>query len=129
MNIGIDLDQAIHALADASDLVGVDEMLHGKRVGLMAQQCRGLSLGEPELENLFHIGLLHDCAGIVTTMYGGDQRSGLGRRGISLPPGQLSYWVSFHHLAHGARSSNITIATGTSCASRIYRNPPFSRPT
>lgn len=26
MNIGIDLDQAIHALADALDLVGVDEM-------------------------------------------------------------------------------------------------------
>jgi response regulator RpfG family c-di-GMP phosphodiesterase len=70
MNIGIDLDQAIHALADALDLVGVDEMLHGKRVGLMAQQCgRGLGLGEPELEDLFHIGLLHDCAVSSTTMH------------------------------------------------------------
>ncbi|CDH44116.1 HD-GYP domain-containing protein [Candidatus Contendibacter odensensis] len=70
MSISIDLGQAIHALADALDLVGVDEVLHGKRAGLMALQCgRGLHLNDPELEDLFHVGLLHDCAVSSTTVH------------------------------------------------------------
>jgi hypothetical protein len=35
----IDLRQAIYALTDALDLVGVDEVGHGKRVGFMAAEC------------------------------------------------------------------------------------------
>ncbi len=70
MSISVDLGQAIHALADALDLVGVDEVLHGKRTGLLALQCgRGLGLGEPELEDLFCAGLLHDCAVSSTVVH------------------------------------------------------------
>lgn len=70
MNIAIDLGQAIHALSDALDLVGVDEVCHGKRVGCMALQCgRGLGLSDPELEDLFHAGLLHDCGVSSTRMH------------------------------------------------------------
>ncbi|MDG4553112.1 MAG: HD domain-containing protein [Candidatus Competibacter sp.] len=70
MNVIINLNQAIHALSDALDLVGVGEVFHSKRVGCMALQCgRALGLGEPELENLFHAGLLHDCAVSSTTLH------------------------------------------------------------
>ena len=67
MHIAIDLGQAIHALSDALDLVGVDEVFHGKRVGFMATQCgRALGLSELALEELFHAALLHDC-GVSST--------------------------------------------------------------
>lgn len=70
MNVSIDLGQAIHALSDALDLVGVDEVFHGKRVGFMASQCgRALGTGEPEQEDLFHAGLLHDCGVSSTQMH------------------------------------------------------------
>lgn len=67
MSIKIDLGQVIHALSDALDLVGVDEVCHGKRVGCMALHCgRDLGLSDPELEDLFQAGLLHDC-GVSST--------------------------------------------------------------
>jgi len=67
MSVTIDLGQAIHALADALDLVGVDKVLHGKRVAAMAWQCgRALGMSEPETEDLFHAGLLHD-SGVSST--------------------------------------------------------------
>jgi putative nucleotidyltransferase with HDIG domain len=70
MSITIDLGQAIHALSDALDLVGVDEVCHGKRVGCMALHCgRSLGLSESELEDLFHAGLLHDCGVSSTHMH------------------------------------------------------------
>ena len=63
MNITIDLGQAIHALSDALDLVGVDQVLHGKRVGFMAMRCaEALALEGRELDDVFHAGLLHNCA-------------------------------------------------------------------
>ena len=66
-SITIDLGQAIHALSDALDLVGVDEVFHGKRVGFMAVQCgRALGLNGVALEDLFHAALLHDC-GVSST--------------------------------------------------------------
>jgi HD-GYP domain-containing protein (c-di-GMP phosphodiesterase class II) len=67
MSVTIDLGQAIHALSDALDLVGVDEVFHGKRVAVMAWQCgRGLGMSEQETEDLFHAGLLHD-SGVSST--------------------------------------------------------------
>lgn len=67
MHITIDLSQAIHALSEALDLVGVDQVYHGKRVGYMALQCgRALGLSELEQKDLFHAGLLHDC-GVSST--------------------------------------------------------------
>lgn len=62
MTIQIDLNEAIHALSDALDLVGIDEIAHGKRVGYMAFKCGELmGLNKAERERFFHIGLLHDC--------------------------------------------------------------------
>ncbi len=67
MNFTIDLGQAVQALTDMLDLVGVEHACHGKRVGLMALSCgRALGMEEPELGDLFHAGLLHDC-GVSST--------------------------------------------------------------
>ena len=67
MELKIDLRQAIYALTDALDLVGVDEIGHGKRVGFMAMECaRALSLDENARIKLFHAALLHDC-GVSST--------------------------------------------------------------
>ncbi len=67
MTIDIDLRLAVYALSDALDLVGVDEVQHGKRVGFMALEC-GHRLGwdQHELDAILHAGLLHDC-GVSTT--------------------------------------------------------------
>jgi putative nucleotidyltransferase with HDIG domain len=63
----IDLRQAIYALTDALDLVGVDEVGHGKRVGFMALECaRVLPFEEEARLKLFHAALLHDC-GVSST--------------------------------------------------------------
>ncbi len=65
--IQIDLRQAIYALTDALDLVGVDEVGHGKRVGVMAAECaRMLPLSSEAQSKLFHAALLHDC-GVSST--------------------------------------------------------------
>ena len=63
-----DLRQVIYALSDALDLVGIDDIAHGKRVGIMAAQCAqqmGLAAGETAL--LFDLGLLHDI-GVSSTV-------------------------------------------------------------
>ena len=61
-DLKISLQQTIIALSDSLDLVGVDEVFHGKRVAFIALQC-GSYLGyEPlRLRLLFNLGLLHDC--------------------------------------------------------------------
>ncbi len=65
--LNIDLRQAIYALTDALDLVGVDEVGHGKRVGFMARECAmAMGLSEASQIKLFHAGLLHDC-GVSST--------------------------------------------------------------
>lgn len=70
MSVAIDLGQVIYALSDALDLVGVDEGFHGKRTGVMALQCgRALDMSEPQQEDLFHAGLLHDCGVSSTYVY------------------------------------------------------------
>lgn len=63
----IDFGQMIFALSDTLDLVGIDEVQHGKRVGYMAWECaKEMGLG-PELQkDLFQMGLLHDC-GVSST--------------------------------------------------------------
>lgn len=37
--ISVDLNQVIYALSDALDVVGIDDVGHGKRVGVMAESC------------------------------------------------------------------------------------------
>jgi HD-GYP domain-containing protein (c-di-GMP phosphodiesterase class II) len=62
MDFEIDLVQVVRALADALDLVGIDEVAHGKRVGYMAFKCaEAAGHAKAERERLLNIGLLHDC--------------------------------------------------------------------
>lgn len=63
----IDFGQFIHALSDTVDLVGVDEVLHSKRVAYVALECaRLLGGGKAEQLLLYRAGLLHDC-GVSST--------------------------------------------------------------
>lgn len=63
----VDLRQVIYALSDALDLVGIDDVGHGKRVGIMAAACaRTLGLATEETAFLFDLGMLHDI-GVSST--------------------------------------------------------------
>lgn len=67
MTLELDLRQVVHALADALDLVGVDDFHHGKRVALMAVEVgRLLGLDDATLDTLLDAGMLHDC-GVSST--------------------------------------------------------------
>ena len=62
----INLHQAVLALSDALDLVGVDYLFHGKRVGFM--MLKGYADIKTELseDQVFQLGLLHDI-GVSST--------------------------------------------------------------
>lgn len=61
------LRQVIYALSDALDLVGIDDVAHGKRVGIMAAECaRAMNLAGAEQVFLFDLGMLHDI-GVSST--------------------------------------------------------------
>lgn len=67
MSVQIDLRQMILAIASAVDLVGVDDVLHGRRVAILAVQCaRELGLDQDVRNLLFNAGLLHDI-GVSST--------------------------------------------------------------
>jgi len=67
MSINVDLRQLVYALSDALDLVGVDDIAHGKRVGVMAAECaRAMQWPAAEVHFLFDLGLLHDI-GVSST--------------------------------------------------------------
>ena len=66
-----DLRCVIYALSDALDLVGIDDLAHGKRVGIMAAQCaRQMGLPARETAFLFDLGLLHDIGVSSTVTHG-----------------------------------------------------------
>ena len=72
MNVDVDVDlrQAIYALSDALDLVGVNDFYHGKRVGLMAVEvARVMGMDEATCGELFDTGLVHDCGVSSTTVH------------------------------------------------------------
>ncbi|MBI5922216.1 MAG: HD domain-containing protein [Betaproteobacteria bacterium] len=65
--IDVDLHQVIYALSDALDLVGIDDVGHGKRVGIMAAACaQALGKSQAETSFLFDLGMLHDI-GVSST--------------------------------------------------------------
>lgn len=67
MPIKADLRHVIYALSDALDLVGVNDLGHGKRVGIMAHECgRVKGLAEADTTFLFDLGMLHDI-GVSST--------------------------------------------------------------
>ena len=58
----INLHEAILSLSDALDLVGVDQIYHGKRVAYMATECgKALNWDMDHLDDLFLAAILHDC--------------------------------------------------------------------
>ena len=62
MTTEINLRQVVFSLSRALDLVGVDDMHHGKRVAFMAHACaKYLDLNEQEYNNLIQAAMLHDC--------------------------------------------------------------------
>lgn len=63
-----DLRHVIYALSDALDLVGIDDLGHGKRVGIMAAACaEAQGADHDEVAFLFDLGLLHDV-GVSSTV-------------------------------------------------------------
>lgn len=65
--LAIDLRQLVMTIANTIDLVGVDDLLHGRRVGMLARElaCR-LGWDEKAQLLLYDAGLLHDC-GVSST--------------------------------------------------------------
>ena len=65
--LSVDLRQVVYALSDTLDLVGIDDVGHGKRVGTMAAFV-GQALGRSWEETifLFDLGMLHDI-GVSST--------------------------------------------------------------
>lgn len=67
--LAIDLRQLVMTIAHAVDLVGVDDVLHGRRVGMLAAElARSLGWDEPTRIMLYDAGLLHDC-GVSSTRH------------------------------------------------------------
>ncbi len=67
MRFSINVRQVIHSLSEALDLVGIDEVNHGKRVAFMAVACgKAMQLSTEQLDTIHHASLLHDC-GVSST--------------------------------------------------------------
>src|SRR5665647_763073 len=63
----INLTQLVHMLSDMLDLVGVDDLHHGKRVAYMCLETgHVLGLDPIHMNDLYYAALLHDC-GVSTT--------------------------------------------------------------
>ena len=67
MAIRVDMRQVVLVIASAVDLVGVDDVLHGRRVAVIAAECaRRLRWGRERRNLVFDAGLIHDC-GVSST--------------------------------------------------------------
>lgn len=63
----IDIRQIVLTISNAVDLVGVSDVFHGRRVGMMAAECaKTLGWDRATQRLLFEGGLLHDC-GVSST--------------------------------------------------------------
>lgn len=61
MSLLVNFRSVVHALSDSLDLVGINDVHHGKRVGIMAVEiARALGWRDEELDLVFDAGLLHD---------------------------------------------------------------------
>lgn len=123
------LNEVTMALSDALDMVGVEDVNHGKRVGYMAAELgRALGLDEQSLTTLLHAGLLHDLGVSSTRVHNQLGHSGVPQnsgphceRGASLLAGfeplhRLGPLVLHHHtpwerLKDGALSANAAVLT------------------
>ena len=63
----VNLRQLVYSIAAAVDQVGVDDLYHGRRVGMMAvEMAKRVPLDGPTQQTLYDAGLLHDC-GVSST--------------------------------------------------------------
>jgi putative nucleotidyltransferase with HDIG domain len=61
VSLFLNFRSVVHALSDALDLVGVNDIHHGKRVAIMCVDIlRSLGGSEEELDLVFEAGMLHD---------------------------------------------------------------------
>ena len=110
MGLELDLHQVVYVLSDALDLVGVDDVAHGKRVAYMAVRCaEALGLSRSARDDLLYAGLFHDC-GVSSTRehrdlvasLDWDGEDGHCRRGEELvatfpPMAHLAPVIRWHH--------------------------------
>ncbi|WP_033136642.1 HD-GYP domain-containing protein [Aeromonas finlandensis] len=69
-SLQVDLRQVVYALSASLDLVGIGDVAHGKRVGIMAAECsRVLKMDAAERRLLFELGVLHDIGVSSTTTH------------------------------------------------------------
>lgn len=67
MNYTLNFREVTYALSEALDLVGVDDVRHGKRVAFMAAECaKAPGWEQKAIDEMIYIGMLHDC-GVSTT--------------------------------------------------------------
>jgi putative nucleotidyltransferase with HDIG domain len=67
MSIQLDLRQVVLLIASAVDLVGIDDILHGRRVAMLAVACARHLAWDPRAQQiLFDAALLHD-SGVSST--------------------------------------------------------------
>jgi len=61
MPLFVNFRSVVHALSDSLDLVGINDVYHGKRVGIMAVELlRALGWSQADQDWVFDVGLLHD---------------------------------------------------------------------
>jgi putative nucleotidyltransferase with HDIG domain len=105
-----DLRQVIFALSDALDLVGVDDVAHGKRVGIMSANCaQVLGWSAEQQAFMFDLGMLHDIGVSSTQTHlhllqefdwpNSQEHAELGSRllGEFAPLSSLAVPVRYHH--------------------------------
>ena len=62
MNYLLNLREVTYALSEALDYVGIDDMMHGKRVAYMsAEVAKVLGWDSERIDNIIMMGMLHDC--------------------------------------------------------------------
>ena len=84
MALEIALRQIVEAIACAVDLVGVDDLLHARRVSIMAVECaKQLHWDNRMINILFEAALLHDC-GVSTTQERGHLVNELDWSGVDI---------------------------------------------
>jgi putative nucleotidyltransferase with HDIG domain len=107
---GFDLRQVVYALSDALDLVGVDDVAHGKRVGIMAASCAHVLGWDAQQRSLmFDLGMLHDLGVSSTQTHlhllqefdwaGSQEHAELGAQLLAefAPLAHLALPVRYHH--------------------------------
>lgn len=107
--IKTELQQTVVALSDALDLVGVDALYHGKRVGYMMVAGYSQMRSQLSEEQVFHLGLLHDVGVSSTEVHrhliselewsGAQEHCRVGAERLSRfsPLAPLAPYVLYHH--------------------------------